>query len=67
MASNKQLWRIGIERTNNRMVVIARIATNMFDKHIDILALKAIQFTIHQTQVAPIAITTYRTKRPKLS
>ena len=42
MASNKQLWRIGIERTNNRMVVIARIATNMFDKHIDILALKAI-------------------------
>ena len=67
MASNKQLWRIGIERTNNRMVVIARIATNMFDKHIDILALKAIQFTIHQTQVSPITITTYRTKRPELS
>ena len=42
MACNKQLWRIGIERTNNRMVVIARIATNMFNKHIDILALKAI-------------------------
>ena len=49
MASNKQLWRIGIERSNNRMVVIARIAANMFNKHIDILALKAIYFAIHQT------------------
>ena len=33
MASNKQLGWIGIQLSTDRVVIIAWIATNMFDKH----------------------------------
>jgi hypothetical protein len=38
----------------------------MFDKHIDILAFKAIKFTVHQTQVTSITVTTDSTKWTEL-
>ena len=63
MTSHKQLWRIGKELRADRGIVVAGIATYVLDEHIDILALKAIQLTIHQSQVAPIAIAAYCTER----
>ena len=39
----------------------------MLDEHVDILALEAVQFTIHQSQVAPVAVTTDSTERTESS
>ena len=35
----------------------------MFDEHIHILALEAIQFTIHQSEVTPVAVAADSTER----
>ena len=35
----------------------------MLDEHIDILALETVEFTIHQAQVAPIAVATNSPER----
>ena len=67
VSSHKELWRIGKELRADRGIVVARIAANMLDEHIDILALKTIQLAIHQSQVATIAITTNSTERTESS
>ena len=67
MSCHEELWRIGIQQLTDRGVVIAGIAANMFDEHIGLLALKTVQLTIHQSQVAPIAIATDSTQRTELS
>ena len=58
MTSHKELRRIGKECRAYAEVVVARIAADMFDKHIDILALESVQFTIHQPQITAVAIAT---------
>ncbi len=66
MASDKKLWRIGIEQAPHRIVIIAGIATDMFDEHIDILTFEAVQFPIHQSEVPPVAVSTDRPERSEL-
>ena len=58
MTCHKELRRIGKECRTHAEVVVARIAADMFDKHIDILTLESVQFTIHQPQVSAVAIAT---------
>ena len=48
MTSHEELRRIGKECRTHAEIVVARIAADMFDEYIDILALKPVQFTIHQ-------------------
>ena len=56
VTSYEELWRIGKEQLPHADIVVAWIATNMFDQHIDILALETVQFAIHQSQVASVAV-----------
>ncbi len=63
MTRHEQLRRIGIEHATNAVVVVARIATDVFDEHVDILYLKTIKFAIHQPQVTAVAIATNGTER----
>ena len=63
MTSHEELRRIGKECRTHAEVVVTGIATDMFDEHIDILALKPVQFTIHQPQITAVAVTTDCAKR----
>jgi hypothetical protein len=67
VSCHKKLRRTGIEQFANRGVVIAGIASDMFDEHIGILAFESVQFTIHKSQVASITIATDSTQRTELS
>ena len=65
MTSDKELRRIGKKCRTHAEVVVAGIATDMFDEHIDILALKSVQFTVHQPQVSAVAVTIDSPERTK--
>jgi len=56
MPGNKKLWRRGIEQTAHRWVVMSGIAAYVLDEDIDILTPEAVQFMIHQAQVATVAV-----------
>ena len=58
MTSHKQLRRIGKECRAYAEIIIAWIATDMFDEHIHIFTLKTVQLTIHQPKVSPVAVAT---------
>ena len=63
MSRHEQLRRIGIEHGAHGVVIIAGIATNMLDEHINILALETVLFTIHQPEVATVTVATYSPER----
>ena len=63
MAGNEQLGRRGIERGADRRVVVAGIAPNMLDQHVNILTLEAVEFAVHQPQVATVAVAADGTER----
>ena len=56
VSGNEELGRAGEERSADRGVVVAGIAADVLDKHVDILALEAVQLTIHEPQVAAVAV-----------
>ena len=58
MSSHKQLWGIGVERRADARVIVAGIAADVLDEHVDILALEPVQFTVHQPQVPAVAVAT---------
>ena len=62
MTSNEKLGRTGKERGTDRRVVVARITANMFDEHVDILTLEAVQFAVHEPQIASVTIATDSTE-----
>ena len=63
MSCHKQLRRIGKKRGAHGEIIIPWIAPDMLDEHIDILNLETVQFSIHQPEVAAVAIATDRTER----
>ena len=63
VACNEELRRIGKKRGAHTEIIVARIATNMLNEHIDILALETVQLTIHQAKVSPVAVATYSPER----
>ena len=63
MSRHEQLRRIGIEHGAHGVVIIAGIATNMLDEHINILALETVQLAIHQAQVTAVAVAADGTER----
>ena len=58
MTSHEELRRISKECRSHAEVIIARITADMLDKHVDILDLETVQFTIHQPQISAVAVTT---------
>ena len=67
MTSHEELRRIGKECRAYAEVIIAWITADMFDEYVDILTLESVQFTIHQPQIAAVAITTDSPKRTESS
>ena len=65
MPRYEELGRFFTQQSPHRRVVVARIATDMLDEHIGVLAFEAIQLTIHQSQVATIAVATDGPQRSK--
>ena len=66
MPGYKQLRGRRINQSAHRRIVVARIAADVFDEHVDILAPEAVQLAIHQSEVAPVAVATDGTKGSKL-
>ena len=56
MACNEQLRRQAVEQRAHRRVVVAGVAANVLDEHVDVFALEAVQFAVHEPQVAPVAV-----------
>ena len=65
MTSDKELRRIGKECRAHAEIIITRIAADMFDEYIDILALEPVQFSVHQPQVSAVAVTIDSPERTK--
>ena len=57
MSRNEELRRIGEKRGAYAGVVVTGIASDMFDEHVGLLTLEAVQFAVHQAQVAAVAVT----------
>ena len=56
MSGDEELRRIGEKRRADGEVVVTGIAADMLDEHIDILALEAVQFAVHQAEVTAVAV-----------
>ena len=65
MPRDEELRRIGKERGAHAVVVVAGIAADMLDEHVDVLTLEAVQFPIHQPQVAAVAVATDGAQGPE--
>ena len=61
----EELGWIGKQRRAYRRVVIAWVATNMFDKHVDILALESVQLAEHQSQIPTVTVAIDSTQGPE--
>ena len=56
VACDEELWRTSKERGADAWVVTAGITTDMLNEHINIFALKAVQFAIHKSQITTVAV-----------
>ena len=67
VSADEELRRRGVERGANAGVVVARIAADVLDEHVHVLALEAVQLAIHQPKVAAVAVAADGTQRPERS
>lgn len=59
MSADEQLWRSGIELLGDAAVVVARIAADVLQKYINILALETQNLWIAYSQVTAVAVSAY--------
>ena len=62
MATNKELWRTGEQRTAHRRVVMAWVASDMLDKHLGSLHFEAQRLRKAETKLAAIDVAINRTQ-----